>query len=154
QPAFTQPIAVQSTATQPIVALPVVTQRVAEAPQVSPAPVEDEAAEQRVSEFLRVVGDFDEGIDKRSRRVASAALDRMRELALQASRFDVAVSDCEARLNEMIPVETAPHKQPTAPAPTPPSGVAAIPSAVSTKPPLPAEPSKTAPIASDVVQPP
>lgn len=64
-----------------------------------------DTAEQRVSEFLRVVGDFDDGIDKRDAQAARAALDRMREIAAADSRFVVAVSDCEARLHALTPAQ-------------------------------------------------
>jgi hypothetical protein len=68
----------------------------------------DTTPEQRVSEFLRVVGDFDEGIDKRDSQAARAALEEMRQLAAVDTRFVVAVSDCESRLNELTPSKGAP----------------------------------------------
>jgi serine/threonine protein kinase len=75
------------------------------APQTIPPPTSDDTAERRVSEFLRVVGDFDEGIEKRDTEAARVALQRMRQLVAIDNRFVVAVSDCEMRLNEITPAQ-------------------------------------------------
>jgi hypothetical protein len=69
---------------------------------------------------LRVVGDFDEGIDKRDTFAARTALEEMRRLAVVDTRFVVAVADCESRLNEITlsrstPVAAAPPQVTTGP---------------------------------------
>jgi tetratricopeptide (TPR) repeat protein len=86
-------------------------------PAVEPAApplTDEEVAERRVSEFLRIVADFDDAIEKRNAQAARAALEQMRYLAAGDSRFDVAVSDCEALLHEKIPVERTSAPRPTA----------------------------------------
>ena len=78
-----------------------------------------------------MVGDFDEGVDKRDIGAARTALDRMRRLAEGDGRFVLAVADCEARLNTMPVTSQSPAPPParavsSAPA-TPASRVAKLP---------------------------
>jgi tRNA A-37 threonylcarbamoyl transferase component Bud32 len=102
----------------------------------APLPVVDEAAEQRVAEFLRLVSDFDEGVDKRDAGAARAALEQMRRLSSADSRFVLAVSDCESRLNAMAPPTPVLAPPPPVPVQAPPAP--AIPPKVeAAKPPSP-----------------
>jgi serine/threonine protein kinase len=77
-------------------------------PSSFPAPVPelrtlppDDAADQRLSEFLRLVGGFDEGIEKHNIAATRAALEQMGRLAATDGRFSLAVSDCQSRFNQM-----------------------------------------------------
>ena len=94
------------------------------APQIMPPPPGIQAAsptvdvaEQRVSEFIRAVGDFDEGIANRNAQAARAALEHMRRLAAMDDRFDIAVADCEAVLKQTF--GTGEKTPPVSPPPLP-----------------------------------
>ncbi len=91
------------------------------APEVAAAP-SDDAAERRLSVFVRIVGSFDEGIEKRNVADTRAALEQMSRLAATDERFSVAVSDCQSRFNEMTAAsQVAPPSVSPKPAVVPPA---------------------------------
>src|SRR5262245_40039176 len=104
--------------------IPAATPIPAPIPDPVPEPVQiapvDEAAEQRVAEFLRLVSAFDESADKRDLAAARAALENMRRLSSADSRFVLAVSDCESRLEAMAPPPLAVPRPVPVPAPAAP----------------------------------
>jgi LPXTG-motif cell wall-anchored protein len=90
-------------------------------PPVMEAPPLVDVAEQRVSEFIRAVGDFDEGIANRNAQAARDALEHMRRLATLDDRFDIAVADCDAVLKQTFGAgeKTPPPLPPPLPLPLP-----------------------------------
>jgi tRNA A-37 threonylcarbamoyl transferase component Bud32 len=90
-------------------------------PVVEAAPPTVDVAEQRVSEFIRAVGDFDEGIAARNAQAARDALEHMRLLATMDDRFDIAVADCDLVLKQTFGTgeKTPPPLPPTLPPPLP-----------------------------------
>jgi serine/threonine protein kinase len=79
-----------------------------------PASPSGAGAERRLSELLRIMDSFDEGIEKGNVAATRAALQQIGSLASVDDRFVVALSDCQARFNQMTTAS-----QTTSPTPPP-----------------------------------
>ncbi|MBI3667319.1 MAG: serine/threonine protein kinase [Acidobacteria bacterium] len=74
--------------------------------------LDEDPNEQRMADFLRLLHEFDEAVDHQRPAAASQALGRMQELLAADERFAMAVSECEKRLNELVPVAAVPPQDP------------------------------------------